>query len=53
MTYHLCLVLFLRGGIFDKTSTLFVTLSQWVPSMSRGFSHFDQAPVLDILGYVT
>ena len=27
---HLCYVLFLRGGIFDKRSVLFVTLHQWV-----------------------
>ena len=27
----LCLVLFKRGGIFDKRSAIFVTLCQWVP----------------------
>ena len=28
---HLCWVLFLWGGIFDKRSALFVVLCQWVP----------------------
>ena len=31
MRCHLCWVPFFRGGIFEKTSTLFVTLCQWVP----------------------
>ena len=47
---HLCWVPFLGGGIFNKRAALFVTLCQWVLS---DFSHFDQAPLLDISSYVT
>ena len=52
VTCRLCWVPFLREGIFDKWSSLFVTVSMGVINVG-GFSHFDQASLLDILGYVT
>ena len=50
---HLCWVPFLGVGISFKRSALFVRLCRWVPQMLGGFSHFDQAPLSDIPGYVT
>ena len=50
---HLCWVPILGRGIIDKRSALFVTLCQWMPQMLGCFSHFDQASLLDISGYVT
>ena len=50
---HFCWMSFLGGAIFDERSALFVTLREWVPKMSGGISHFDQASLLGISGYIT
>ena len=42
---------FLRGGVFEKRSALSLKLSQWRQYFQCG--HFDQAPLLDVSGYVT